>query len=54
MSRSGPRESMVDSDVGLRGGRMDGERWLKEIVRKTEVLDLVHPNLSTFSTGALI
>ena len=23
--RSGPRESMVDSNVGLRGGRMDGE-----------------------------
>ena len=23
--RSGPRESMVDGNVGLRGGRMDGE-----------------------------
>ena len=23
--RSGPRESMVDSNVGLRGGRMDGK-----------------------------
>ena len=23
--RSGPRESMVDGDVGLRGGQMDGK-----------------------------